>query len=116
MYEIDPIPATLGVDAFVYRTRGEISYVQALTNIPLRNIEGWRDTIGVRQAALCFQKPLLRVEFRYLTKRSRYWLSWIADERRFRSTLNVAVPYQCPQVVLMNRDARRRSFNRFPLG
>ena len=72
MFCVEPIPESVGVDLFVHRTCGEIPYVQALTSIPLATIEGWRGVIGVRQAAICFAKPLLRVEFRFLSKRSEY--------------------------------------------
>ena len=114
LFCIEPIPSSVGVDLFVYRTRGEIPYVQALVSIPLATIEGWRGVTGVRQAAICFAKPLLRIEFRFLSKRSEYWLEQVADERYDRSLWNLAVPFQCPQARQMTRDARRRGFCRFP--
>lgn len=33
MFEIDPVPDDVEVDAFVYRTRGEIDYVASLMAI-----------------------------------------------------------------------------------
>lgn len=116
LFRVDPIPENISVDMFVYRTRGEIPYVENLLNIPDATIEGWRDMVGVRQAAICIPKPLLRVEFRYLTRRSKFSLEYIADERFARSLWNLAVPYHCPQAFTMNRDARRRGFCRFPDG
>ena len=50
------------------------------------------------------------MEFRYLTKKDRYWLHQVPDERFARSLLNFAIPFFCPQAWEMTRDARRRGF------
>ena len=56
-----PISLEVGVDLFAYRTSGDIPYVQALTSIPSGLLDSWKGVVGVRQAAICFSRPLLPV-------------------------------------------------------
>ena len=116
LFEVDTIPATMNVDMFVYRTRGEVDYVQALSEIPVATIEGWRGRMMVTQQALCFTKPQLRVEFRFLSKNSRYWQEQVRGERRARTMTGLAIPFQCPQFHLMKNGARHRAFAKLTLG
>ena len=48
--------------------------------------------------------------FTYLTKKRDYWLHQVPDERFARSLWNQAIPFFCPQVWELTRDARRRGF------
>ncbi len=112
LFVVDPIDTDLGMDLFVYRNRADFAYVDALASIPQATLESWRNVVGVRQEAICFGQPLLRVDFRYLSKTSDFWLKLTAGERYDRSYWNQAVPFHCPQASLLTRDARRRAFPR----
>ena len=113
---VDPIPAALDVDAFVYRTRADAPFVEALLALPDATLDGWRDVVGVRQTAVLCPQPLLRMEFRFRTKRSNYWRSWIPEERYARSRWGLAVPYQCPQAQCLSRKYRRANFIQLTAG
>ena len=58
----DPIPSEHGVDLYRYRTYGEVDYVEALTQLQVRQ---WRDTFAASREALCFRRPSLRADFQY---------------------------------------------------
>lgn len=112
MTQIDPIPADAGVDMFVCRSRYEEAYLEAVRAVPNNLIDSWRTITGVRQAAILLQRPMLRQEFRYISRRSDFGLQYLPGERWARSKWGQAVPFQCPQVELMSRDSRRRTFCR----
>ena len=112
--EIDPIPAGSGLDMFVCRSRYESAYVDAILDFPERLIESLQGITGVRQQAILLQRPLVRREFRYLSRRSNYGLQYVPGERWERSRWGQAVLFQCPQIEYMSRDARRRAFCRLP--
>jgi len=108
----DVISLETGVDLFAYRTSGDIPYVRRLLAITAELLNSWKSVVGVRQAAICFDRPLLPMEFRYLTKNTGYWLHQVPDERFARSLWNLAIPFFCPQAWEMTRDARRRGFSK----
>ncbi len=113
---IQPIPDDIDCDMFALRYESDAEYLRALNAIPEATRQGWVGVVGVRQEALCYTGPMLRLEFRYNTKSSDYWLNWCAEERFFRCRYGQVIPYHCPQAVLMNHEARRRSFVRLPAG
>ena len=94
------------MDLFAYRTSGEIPYVRKLLAIPPGLLDSWKGVVGVRQAAICFTRPLLPMEFRYLIKNDEYWLKQVPDERFARSLWNLDIPFFCLQAWEMTRDAR----------
>ena len=89
-----PLPEDLRADAFLYRTQGEIEYVNNIDRISAALLEGWRGELMVSNRAMLFTKPCVKAEFRYFRKNSAYWKVQVRDERRFRSTYGMAVPYQ----------------------
>jgi len=100
------------VDLFAYRTSGEIPYVRKLLAIPPGLLDSWRSAVAVHQAAICFTRPLLPLEFRYLTKNDETWLNQAPDERFARNLWNLAIPFFCTQWWEMTRDARRHDFRK----
>lgn len=89
------IPRELGVDAFQYRTFGEVGYVKRLAALDKSLVESWVDVVDVDDRALCFGKPQLSVDFRFVEKAtSQYWSNFVRNERRVRETTGYAVPYQ----------------------
>ena len=53
-----------------------------------------------KDAALCFDRPILRAEFRYVTRNqtARWYWDMIEWERKARSRVGYLVPYQCTEV------------------
>lgn len=94
-------------DLFVYRTRGERAYVQALQEIPQGTIDGWANGEHAHADAVLFPRPLLAREFRYLRKRCDFIIQQVAEEKSLSTIYSMCVPYHMPQASLMNRDARR---------
>ncbi len=109
---IQPVPEDIDCDMFVMRFEGDAEYLRALNRIPEATLTGWSGVKDVRQEALCYQGPLLPLEFRYNTKGYRYWLSWCAEERYFRARYGQVIPYHCPQAMYLNHESRRRSYVR----
>ena len=68
-----PIPDHIRADLFLYRTQGEIEYVNSLHRVSSEMLEGWRGHLMVSNDAMMFTKPCLRAEFRYFRKNSAYW-------------------------------------------
>ena len=110
------LSSTLGMDLFVSRTRGEVPYISRLAAIPEERLESWREQVMVAQEALCFTKPQLCVEFRYIRKDSRYWTDYVRGERRARTKTGLAIPYQCTTHHLMTDEGRRAAFPRVTSG
>ena len=67
------IAPEMGMDLFVYRTYGEIGYVERVNGISAALLESWRGLFGVEDAAYLLGKPQLCIEFRFLRKTSNYW-------------------------------------------
>ncbi|CAN8067188.1 unnamed protein product [Agarophyton chilense] len=97
-------PQDWELDTWKARTDGEgYSYIETLVEV---DVSGWRGVRGVRDAALCFQKPLLRAEFRFLRKRDIPYWDYPRWERRTRSHLGYLVPYQMIEIDRIRRNAR----------
>ena len=88
------VPPEFEFDFFLYRTRGEELYGERLVQ-QLENAVKWRGEPEQRLEALCFSRPILRVEFRFLRRYDdeSFWghIKW---ERRVRSRFGLLVPYQ----------------------
>ncbi|CAN8069268.1 unnamed protein product [Agarophyton chilense] len=94
------LPQDLQLDNWKARTDGEGYWdIETLVEV---DVSGWR---GVR-AALCFQQPLLRAEFRFLRKRDIPYWYYPRLERRTRSRLGYLVPYQMIEIDRIRRNAR----------
>ena len=59
--------------------------------------------------AYLYERPQLKVEFRYTRNTGPYWDS-VRDERRFRSKLGRAIPYQCITVFGVRQTYFERAF------
>ncbi|CAN8068179.1 unnamed protein product [Agarophyton chilense] len=98
------LPQDWELDTWKARTDGEVySYIETLVEV---DVSGWRGVRGVRDAALCFQQPLLRAEFRFLRKREIPYWDYLRWERRTRSRLGYLVPYQMIEIDRVRRNAR----------
>ncbi|KAI0562882.1 hypothetical protein FGB62_50g12 [Gracilaria domingensis] len=86
---------TPGMDYHVafYRTRGEISYCDRLAEL---ETFAWPGMPVARQEAMCWTRPILRAEFRYLPRcsRSNVPQNLIRHERQSRSQFGYFAPYQ----------------------
>ena len=115
LWRTSPIPPELGLDMFQYRTNGEREYCRRLAAIPAASIQAWRGQFMVTDDAVCFGKPLVSVDFRFVRKDSAYWRS-VRDENRDRRRTGMIIPYQCSGSREMNRAAKRQSFARATVG
>ena len=92
----DIVPASLAgehdLDTWYFRTECEAGYGEKLMKLDYSRFRGM---IDVHQEALCFDRPILRAEFRYIRKndQEQFW-DLIRWERRARSQLGILVPYQ----------------------
>ena len=66
----------------------------------------------VAQEAICFPKPLVRVDFRFMTKNNTYWKQFVRDEHRARVKTGMIIPYQCTAWRELNKSSCRRGFPR----
>ena len=57
-----PLPGEHDLDTWYFRTEGEAGYGEKLMKLDYSRFRG---VVDVRQDALCFDRPLLRAEFRY---------------------------------------------------
>lgn len=91
-----PLNGDWGFDTWYARTGGEAYfYAENLAHLDVRQ---WRAVHGVSSAALCFDSPQLRAEFRYLRKRDISYWDYPRWERRTRSRLGYLVPYQMLEI------------------
>lgn len=87
-----PIPPALQLDLGLYRTDGEISYAERLSQL---DVSRWRGFFGPDTGALCWTRPIILAEFRYIRKGSRgNFKESIRFERRCRRRFGYMVPYQ----------------------
>ena len=109
----EPIDAAWGLDLWTHRTGGEIPYVQNLCSITGVEIEKRRGQSGVDIGAVCYAKPLLCVDFRYVRKsRVPYWNNDVKYEHRCAYALGRIVPRQCAGAFSMTETARDRAWMR----
>ena len=67
-----PIPVELDMDLFLYRTFGEIGYVESLAGLDGDLLPQWPYVFDVDDRAFLIGKPQLRVDFRFQRKDSEY--------------------------------------------
>ena len=67
-----PMPGEHELDTWYYRTEGEAGYGEKLMKLDYARFRG---TIDVHQDALCYNRPILRAEFRFLRKnvQENFW-------------------------------------------
>ena len=109
----EPIPASLGLDLWVFRTAGEVEYGYNLASLDWNQ---WKGRVRPDDAALCFDRPILRADFRYVRRyevASDFWerVKW---ERRTRSRSGYLVPYHCIEIDMVRRNARRSRYVAVP--
>ncbi len=104
------IPDDLRCDLFAYRTRGEIGYCRAASQLTDAQLESWRNRCEPDQAALLYDRPQLVREFRYLRKDSEYWTESIRNERRVRASLDLIIPHHCATQATMRYNRRLMAF------
>ncbi len=80
-------------DLFVYRTRGEMSYVEALNELSEEQLAAWSDGEYGSDDALLFTRPLLSRKFRYETKKCSFVMEQIAEEKSLSIYYNLLVPF-----------------------
>ena len=98
------IPAALSLDTWCFRTRDEIPYCDQLATLDVSVWDGY--TIHVSQAALCWESPLLRHEFRYLSREGTAFDVAVKWKRRFRRRTGYLVPYQCVEPEKLTSQTR----------
>lgn len=96
------VPAELGLDMFLFRTRGEESYARRLAAVSTETVDAYRGVFDVEQSAMLLDGALLRIEFRYV-KVPPIFKEYCRHERKARSSHGLAVPYQCLTLYSMKR-------------
>ena len=101
------VPQSLGFDIWIARTEGEAhGYLYPLS---LLDFPAWRNRLDVDISALCWEQPILRFEFRYISKydpvRSGF-TEFVRFERRSRSQTGYLVPNQMIEIDRVSVRAR----------
>ena len=73
-------------------------------------LDKWSEGEYADDEALLLTKPLLKRQFRYLTKCCEFVLDSVAEEKSLCSFYGMCIPYFAPQAVDLNRQARRHAF------
>ena len=112
-HDADLIPESYGFDTWSFRTYGESYYGAILSQIDYRQ---WRGQTIPRDDALCFDRPILRAEFRYVTRygTARAYWRMIEWERRMRSRTGFFIPYQCLEAERLTPTAKIGRYVRIP--
>ena len=106
---LEPVdPAHSGM--FLYRTFGEMDYLEALNGITPELIASWRGQELCHDDAWVWTKPQLKAEFRYTRKVGPHWTVNVKNERRLRSRYGRPVPYQCLSTFGVRRSFMERAF------
>ena len=100
-----PVPSSLDLDVHWFRTESEVEYGYHLAEL---DIGQWLGQYRPCLAALCFTRPILRAEFRYVRKYEvapDYWerVKW---ERRSRARHGYYIPLQYIEVDMIREHAR----------
>ena len=102
------IPGSLELETYCYRTEGEVSYCQVFSEL---DAAAW--TGDNRQVAqLCWDRPILRSDFRFASKEGNSYWEMVAWERRMRYRTGRLIPYQCIQSEGMTSFARENRYVR----
>lgn len=108
----EPIPLEYQFDIGTFRTRGEMSYGRELASL---DVTPWHGQMRPYDTALCWTRPILRAEFRYLRKSSRYqFFQAIRFERRCRSRYGYLVPYQNVEIERIHPRSLRGRYLALP--
>ncbi|PXF47025.1 hypothetical protein BWQ96_03215 [Gracilariopsis chorda] len=108
-----PIREEQTFDVLMYRNRGEMGYCDRLADL---ETFAWGNVPVARQEALCWVRPILRAEFRFLprTTRSAFLQDFIRDERRWRARFGYFVPYQNTEIERIAARHRRGRYVTLP--
>ena len=100
------IPGSLGLDTYCYRTEREVSYCEVLSELDAAAWTG--DNRYVAQSALCWDRPLLRSDFRFASREGNSNWQMVAWERRMRYRTGRLIPYYCIESEGMTSFAREK--------
>lgn len=89
--KVDP---ALSLDLKIYLTLEVIPYSHCLAGFRGATMQIWRGKRMVSNNLLCFEHPMLRVDFSYLRKRTPYLRQLVRHDRPARLVLGTSVPYQ----------------------
>ena len=104
------ISGSLELDTYCYRTEGEVSYCDVLYEL---NAAAWTgDNRKVAQSALCWDRPILRSDFRFASKEGNSYWEMVAWERRMRYRTGRLIPYHCIESEGMTSFARENRYVR----
>lgn len=84
----------LGESMFIWRTKGEVDYLETFRSITGERLESWRGTTVIDPAAWVWDRAQLHVEFSCLRKNSTYWNMFCRNECHLRSKHGCFIPYQ----------------------
>ena len=108
------VPPEYEFDFCLYRTRGEERYGDRLVDVVDAALERGGEP-EPDERWLCFDRPILRAEFRYLRRNDdkAFWesMKW---ERRTRSRMGLIVPYQNVEVEFVQETERRTRYVEIP--
>lgn len=96
----------------VYCALGEVHSLCALRDIPEERLSACRGASCIDMAAWICDLSQLRVEFRFLRKNAPYWNLFPKNKRRFRSTHDWAINYQCLSTFGLGAEFFRRALTR----
>lgn len=111
LWRTSQIPVKLCMELWQYRTNCERAYVQNFAYIPSATLRGWYGNFMVPNDAVCFSRPLLTVNFRFLRKDFTYWRS-VRDESRDHGRTCFIIAYQCSAHREMQRSSLRNNFSK----
>lgn len=112
------------MDLFWYRTCGVIEFVIRLMDVEHDELENWRipndEEVTVSNGAYVSSRPLLRVEFRYVTRKSEqrsctYWSEQVHQQRRCRSMLRFLEPFKLLTAYLFRDGKKSEVFVLLPM-
>lgn len=105
------------VDLWRYRTFRERHYVAGLCSLTPEMLEHWRGRYDVDPEAICWDRPFVKVDFRYVDRSATvYWATQLPWERRALSVLGRFVPFHLQCCYNLTEGARDRIFPRIPGG
>ncbi|CAN8076099.1 unnamed protein product [Agarophyton chilense] len=91
------------LDPWMARTNGEgYSYIESLYEV---DVNEWRGFGDVRNAVLCYRRPLLRADFCSVQKREIPYWDYPLRERRTRYRLGYLIPYRMIEIDQSKRNA-----------
>ena len=104
------IPRSPEIDTYCYRTEGEVSYCEVLSGL---DVAAWTgDKCKISHSAICWDRSILRSDFRFASKEGNSYWEMVAWERRMRYRTDRLIPYQCIESEVMTSFAREDRYVR----